>query len=71
MTPLQLKTFRKGKGYTQKALSLLLGISRRQIVLYENGHSRIPLTVSLACAALKHDLEPIGAKRVRQEEKEA
>lgn len=52
MTPAQFIEWRIARGLTQPAAGELLGLTKRQIIRYETGTSRIPKTVALACAAI-------------------
>jgi transcriptional regulator with XRE-family HTH domain len=45
---------------TQYQAADLLGLNRGTIQLYENGRSRIPLSVELACAALRAGFRAYG-----------
>lgn len=67
MTPEQFKAWRKDMSLTQAAAAKALGISKPSVELYELGHRRddgrpvvIPLTVALACAAVRAGLAPEG-----------
>lgn len=70
MTPDDFKAWRKAMNFTQTEAAESLGISRGSVELYELGHRRddrrpveIPLSIALACAALRHKLPPMGEKR--------
>jgi predicted transcriptional regulator len=70
MTPSQLISWRcslpstRGQRYrhmSQYEAAERLGVSRNAYRSYEKGTAPIPLTVALACAAIRHELPPVGS----------
>lgn len=67
MTNDDFKAWRAVMGYSQVEAAKALDVSKSTVELYERGTRRdnnepviIPLTVSLACAALYHRIKPWG-----------
>lgn len=71
MKPSQFKAWRKAMGYKQKEAAEHLGLKKRMIQYYENGHRdgkpvEIPKSVRLACYALSNGIADFdGEKSVR------
>lgn len=50
-------------GVSRAKMCKMLGIAPNTGTAYSKGRSEIPLTVALACAALKAGLDPYGAEQ--------
>jgi DNA-binding XRE family transcriptional regulator len=59
VTPTSLIAWRTRLGLNKTEAALALGLSRNGYDYYETGRSRIPLHITLACAAIAHGLPPI------------
>lgn len=59
MTPRALWEWRSRLGLNKTEAAEALGLSRNGYTSYEEGRTRIPLHIALACAAIAYGLPPI------------
>lgn len=65
MKPADLDAWRAAMGFTRQQACDATGVPRRTWYKYERGQTAIPLTVQLACAAVRHGIMPSDALRAR------
>lgn len=61
MTPTDLRSFQERQGWNRARLGAELAISQDRLRRFMDGQARIPRHIALACAALDHGLQPVGA----------
>lgn len=60
MTGSEFAAWRAKMNLTLTGAAVRLGSTRVTVTAWEDGKSRIPLYVALACAAVQRGLEPVG-----------